>query len=495
MTHNQCPPSAFLSYARHDDKTGKLTRFREMLADEIRTQTGEHFPIFQDDKDIEWGENWWGKCEKVLHEVLFLIPILTPSFFKSESCRAELLRFLEREKQLKRDDLILPVYWVGCPLLDDKNAAQDALAATIAERQRVSCRELRFQPMDSPEWGRKFEEIALKVQHAARRVHGKPEVSSPRFALSEISLSYPARNRQLQAALKEGADAARGFRALLTGHPFARTEPTARVVDAQNKGDFASIPAAIQASEPGDRIIIRPGSYKGPLLLNKPLEILGAGDAIGSVVVEASHGPTLRFQTSMGRVAFLTLRQGNDQEPACVDILQGHLDLEHCDITTEGPACVVVRGGANPQLVLNKIHHGTAAGVLFMDGSSGRLENNAIIGNSLTQVVVASHSHPTIRNNRISGGKGNGVLVMDHAGGTIEYNDILDHGQVGVTIVSRSSPTLRHNRIYRNGAVGVMVLDDSGGTFEFNDLRGNRFGAWAIDVSSQSTVVRSENIE
>src|SRR5258708_1474581 len=55
----------------------------------------------------------------------FLVPVLPPGFFKSDACRSELERFLDREKQLKRKDLILPVYYVDCAALNEA-AKRDA---------------------------------------------------------------------------------------------------------------------------------------------------------------------------------------------------------------------------------------------------------------------------------------------------------------------------------------------------------------------------------
>ena len=96
-------PVAFMSYVHSDDKYGHLTQFRERLSDEVRMQTGEEFPIFQDRKDIWWGQNWKERIEESLDEVTFLISIITPSFFNSQACREELELFLEREKKLKRN--------------------------------------------------------------------------------------------------------------------------------------------------------------------------------------------------------------------------------------------------------------------------------------------------------------------------------------------------------------------------------------------------------
>lgn len=110
-------PAAFLSYVHFDDdhEDGKISDLRRRLSAELRAQTGDDFPVFQDRNDIHWGENWQNRIENAIGSSTFLIPIITPSFFKSPACRNEVKRFLEREKRLKRGDLILPIYYIDLP--------------------------------------------------------------------------------------------------------------------------------------------------------------------------------------------------------------------------------------------------------------------------------------------------------------------------------------------------------------------------------------------
>src|SRR5437773_4117111 len=124
-------PIGFLSYVREDDEheNGRLTEISKALSGEVRMQSGESFQIFQDTDNIAWGEQWRDRIEKSLDDVTFLIPIITPGFFKSDLCRSELQSFLDREKNLRRNDLILPVYYLDCPILNDKVKRQaDPLA-------------------------------------------------------------------------------------------------------------------------------------------------------------------------------------------------------------------------------------------------------------------------------------------------------------------------------------------------------------------------------
>ena len=109
-----------MSYARDDDEhdLGRLSNLRIRLSGELGAQSGETFPIFQDREDIAWGQQWRKRIDESLDGVTFLIPILTPRFFRSAACRDELKRFLKREEELRRGDLILPIYYLDSSTLN-----------------------------------------------------------------------------------------------------------------------------------------------------------------------------------------------------------------------------------------------------------------------------------------------------------------------------------------------------------------------------------------
>lgn len=115
-------PMAFISYTtfdnRHDQEA--IAHFCERLSNEVRMQTGKPFLIFRDKKEIRWGENWRARIEEGLDACTFLIPILTPSYFQSQACQEEYNHFEKREEQLNRNDLILPVYYVECDELENR---------------------------------------------------------------------------------------------------------------------------------------------------------------------------------------------------------------------------------------------------------------------------------------------------------------------------------------------------------------------------------------
>jgi hypothetical protein len=175
-------PVAFMSYANVDNVDGRLTEFRQRLSDEIRLLRGEPFPIFQDNEGVSWGENWRERIEKSLDAATFLILILTPSFFKSAECRKEFSQFLERERRLGRNDLILPVYYIDCLVLnDEKRRSQDSIAQAIFERQYADWRALRHEPYSSYIVAKKLESLgkqvllALDRESSPRQSHAAPQ--------------------------------------------------------------------------------------------------------------------------------------------------------------------------------------------------------------------------------------------------------------------------------------------------------------------------------
>jgi TIR domain len=142
-------PVAFMTYLHRVDQhdRGRLTQLRERLEGEVQLYTGEDaFAIFQDRKDIRWGQQWKSRIVDSLNGITFLIPIITPGFFGSKSCREEVELFLERERELERSDLILPIYYIDYPdFNDEERHKHDPLMAEIAKHQYADWRDLRHE--------------------------------------------------------------------------------------------------------------------------------------------------------------------------------------------------------------------------------------------------------------------------------------------------------------------------------------------------------------
>ena len=469
-------PLAFLSYAHFDDvyENGKLKEFAKRLSGEVQLQWGEEFPIFIDSEDVKPGQLWGERIYESLDGVRFLIPIVTPGYLKSDWCRKEFLHFLKRERQLQRNDLILPVYYVRCQwLADPAKWAGDEVAQVLAERQYQDWCNLRHEPWTTPEVGRRFEQIALQIVEALEQGAVAPPKAAKVAAGSEGPVCEIVVTSQTEPAKQK----------------CQPVEPPTVVVDAMHRGNYTTISEAIRNSNAGTRILVRPGHYRDALLIDKPLEIVGEGNR-DDIVVEASEKEVVLFTASMGRVANLTLRQSG--KAFAVAITQGRLDLEDCDITSQGWAVVAIRGGADPRIRRNRIHDGTHGGLFLYENAAGLIEDNEVFGNTFAGIEIATGANPTVRRNRIHDGKADGIHVYDSGLGLIEENDIQSNAYSGLEVVNHGNPTARGNRITKNRE-GIRIHSNGGGTYERNVLSENQAGAWHVADDCLPRIQRSAN--
>jgi acylglycerol lipase len=169
-------PAAFMSYARFDDQhdAGWLTRFREQLSTEVQAQTGNHFEIFQDSKDIAWGQDWQQRIDDELATAPLLLVIITPSFFSSSACRDEVSKFLDWERARGRHDLILSVYYISAREMDDPALrASNELVKILASRQLADLRQLRGKSITSPRVREAVTQLATQLASRMRDMSGQ----------------------------------------------------------------------------------------------------------------------------------------------------------------------------------------------------------------------------------------------------------------------------------------------------------------------------------
>ena len=171
---NDTDPLAFFSYVQSDDKheNGRLTALRERLEGEVRMHTGSPFVIFQDRRDIKWGQAWQKRLDSTLLNVTFLIPIITPSYFQSSACRKEFDTFRIRERQLGEDRLILPIYYLEADRIVEANLEDpDPIAQAIASRNWADWRDLRFEELTSAAVGKSLSAMGSMIKAAMKEIN------------------------------------------------------------------------------------------------------------------------------------------------------------------------------------------------------------------------------------------------------------------------------------------------------------------------------------
>ncbi|KAF2393282.1 right-handed parallel beta-helix repeat-containing protein [Pseudomonas frederiksbergensis] len=477
-------PIGFMSYLRFVDEyeNGRLTEFCKRLSGEVRMHTGEHFEIFQDRKNITWGQEWKQRIDDTIDGATFLIPIITAGFFKSSACREELERFLVREKKLGRNDLIFPVYYVTCGVLEDEEKRlQDPLAQIIHTRNRIDWRDMRFEPFTNPEMWRTFNRMAQQIVEAMERdVNFQKPIVTVTEDVDEV-----------EAKFESGVEPDVSHAQLRSHKIENRSEPPTHIVDALHRGHFTTISEALKVAKAGDQILVRPGTYQEAIVIDKPLEIIGDGP-IGEVVIESKNATTVRFHSTMGRLSNLVLRQMGSEKYFCIDISQGRLDVDGCDITSKKLSGVSVRSGASPQFRRNRIHSCGQSGVLIREGSSGTFEDNEIFGNFFSNVFVKAGANPTFRRNRIFESKQSGIYIFEQGYGLFEDNEVFGNGTVAVIIKDDGGPVIRRNRLYESKKHGVLVSACGLGSIEDNEIFGNGRAGVLVEGDSAPQLRRND---
>jgi parallel beta-helix repeat protein len=444
--------------------------------------------------------------------------------------------FLKREDQLKRNDLVLPIYYIE---VDLKKAKRDPLLNVIFKHQYADWRELRFELATSPQFSRSLAQIATDIRDAISR---SPALKRPGTQLRKKpgKKSRAASAEQVSIALSE-AHAETVADANTTTLPSEKSEPRVRLVDISGQGEFVSVHEAIIHASAGERIVIRPGIYnEKPLLIDKPLELIGSGK-IGEVIIRGRDESVINFGTVLGRLTNLRIEhEGPGKKRGTANyalyISQGKLEAENCQIATEAAHGVLISSGADPRLRNLQI---SSAGIgIFFASSLGALEDSIILSRTSAAVSLASGGNPTIRRNRlhtdaglavhifnnatglfesneIAGGvtavyiqtganpilrsntihnaKDCGVEVDDGGDGLLENNQIVNNTKVGIRVTADGNPTVRNNKI-AGQEIGIEI-SNAAGIFEKNDLRGNSKAAWKISSDSLAKILRSENLE
>lgn len=255
-----------------------------------------------------------------------------------------------------------------------------------------------------------------------------------------ITLTKPPAREQAEVARRMAA-----FEAELK----PSTNNTELIVDVRGRGSYTSISAALVAATPGAHIIVRPGIYQESVVINKPVTITGEG-GVDQVIVHSAFGSCITMQTDVAVVSGLGLHctaGTNGYQVFAVDIPQGRLTLNNCEITSNSLSCVGIRNIlAQPHIINCQIHNSSQCGILVDHNGTGVIEDCQIYGNAINGVEIRNSGNPTIRNSTIINNKFYGVYAHDKGYGTIENCDLHSNEYGAFNIDSTSNLVERNNR-------------------------------------------------
>ena len=264
------------------------------------------------------------------------------------------------------------------------------------------------------------------------------------------------------------------------------------------QGGYATIGEAVAEAQDGDTVLVRPGTYRESVTIERAITLRGDGDRM-SINWESGGGEHLVLEETTANVLNLTFRAEVGETilygAAAIRILGGAPRLTNLYLS-KGHLGIVIRGQGSPFIRGCLIHAGPSVGIYASGGASVRIEDNEIFGNRLAGIELEDEgTELVITGNTISAGHGSGIFVHDGASGTIEGNLIFGNALGGIEVRDEgTAPVIRKNTIRRCQGGGIFVHEGAGGTIEGNLIFGNaRAGIEVRDVGT-APVIRNNTI-
>ena len=160
--------AVYVSYAYPDNADGFVNQLGDLLAEELHIQTGEPIGVACDTDRVRLGAIRSKQIENLVERASVLVPVMSPSYFKSDTCRREFELFLERGSQPNRP-LVFPVYFVTAG--DVENTAAQTQSAWIRSLVRHKSFDLRGHRFDLT--SKKARPVIVALANSIRDAHTK----------------------------------------------------------------------------------------------------------------------------------------------------------------------------------------------------------------------------------------------------------------------------------------------------------------------------------
>jgi nitrous oxidase accessory protein len=235
---------------------------------------------------------------------------------------------------------------------------------------------------------------------------------------------------------------------------FAQSDPTTTGATSQVCATcvFTDIQSAVDAAAPGDRIEVLGGTYAAPLLIDKPLTLIG----IDAPVIDGNdHGTIVRIASSDVTLQGFVLQNSGQ-----------NFDKEDSAVYIEGERV---------QIIDNQMLN-TLFGVNAAQAHDLLVSGNTIIGMDVEtgmrgDGIKVWYSHRThIFDNYIRGSRD---LLVWYSNDVVVRDNTVEQGRYGFHFMNSDNGLVEHNRLFDN-SVGIYLMYGKGFTIRDNLLQGSR---------------------
>jgi nitrous oxidase accessory protein NosD len=256
--------------------------------------------------------------------------------------------------------------------------------------------------------------------------------------------------------------------------PVAGFPPESIIVSSRGDGQFRTIADAVARAAAGTRIFVRPGTYREPLKIERPVEIIGEGTAAG-IVLEGAGGTLIHAKADTLSLHGLTLKgqAGEGAGPPLVEILRGTALIEDCTLATGGTGLALAGNRTRGILRRLALHSFRTSGVLVSARASAQLDG-CRVASSRSGITIADGGEAGIRDCHVEGGH-YGIEFGSRSGGIVEGTEITRYAYAGILVREGADPAVQRCTVH-DGNFGIEVSDRGKGAFSDCDIAGNARG-------------------
>lgn len=246
------------------------------------------------------------------------------------------------------------------------------------------------------------------------------------------------------------------------------------------------VQTAIEAADSKDTVLVKGGTYKENLTIDKSLTLKGEGDRKVKINgVEKGH-PVLLIGPSDVDVNLVDLSLQGAKGKLCSDREKGicpaglsmvgksRASLRGLTINENGREGIWVQDFAKATIENSEIRENGRYGIwlfgsAWADIESSHLENN-VNGVMLIDSTSAELSNTNVTSN------GYGLSLFGSAEIVIKDSQIKGNKRDGIRLLNSARATLERNEILNNAEHGIILWDSTEATIENNTLLGNEVG-------------------
>jgi parallel beta-helix repeat protein len=225
--------------------------------------------------------------------------------------------------------------------------------------------------------------------------------------------------------------------------------------------DFISIQAAVNASNPGDEIIVKPGIYTENIEITKSLSVLSESGSPSDTIIRAA-----------------------DNSKDVVGIWANDVTIKGFSITGSESASGVHLIGVTGCLIEHNILSNNSCGIdLYMFSSGNMLKDNDILYSS-TGISLSDSLNNTLENNSLLYCN-DGISLFDSPNNTLKNNTVSENEE-GISLTGESNGNiLIGNTLKFNKQAGLHIYETSSNMIYNNYLNNT--------LNVQSEMVAGEN--